>query len=75
MTHTYIKKEWLVLCEDVFQNMNNKRYCHGSSYGGHHAGDRTAQKVLQSGFYWPTVTTRKNPLLDNCLLFFFFTLS
>ncbi|KAK1605473.1 hypothetical protein QYE76_029146, partial [Lolium multiflorum] len=29
--------------------------CHGSVYGGHHAGDRTAQKVLQSGFYWPTL--------------------
>jgi hypothetical protein len=26
MTHTYIKKEWMVLCKDVFQNMNNKRY-------------------------------------------------
>jgi hypothetical protein len=31
------------------------RKCHGSAYGGHHAGDRTAQKVLQSGFYWPTL--------------------
>ena len=26
------------------------RKCHGSAYGGHHAGDRIAQKVLQSGF-------------------------
>ncbi|XP_070043251.1 uncharacterized protein [Nicotiana tomentosiformis] len=26
--------------------------CHASPYGGHHGGDRTAQKVLQSGFYW-----------------------
>ncbi|KAK1626658.1 hypothetical protein QYE76_000973 [Lolium multiflorum] len=26
MTHTYIKKEWMVLCEDVFPNMNNGRY-------------------------------------------------
>nr|XP_009772678.1 PREDICTED: uncharacterized protein LOC104223022 [Nicotiana sylvestris] len=25
--------------------------CHASSYGGHHAGDKTAAKVLQSGFY------------------------
>ena len=29
--------------------------CHASPYGGHHAGDRTAAKVLQSGFYWPTL--------------------
>ena len=31
------------------------RQCHGSSYGGHHAGDRTTHKVLQSSFYWPTL--------------------
>src|SRR4051795_12375648 len=31
------------------------RKCHCSAYGGHHAGDRTAQKVLQSAFYWPTL--------------------
>ena len=31
------------------------RKCHSEAYGGHHAGDRTAHKVLQSGFYWPTL--------------------
>mgnify|MGYP005830871307 CR=1 FL=1 len=30
--------------------------CHSEAYGGHHAGDRTAHKVLQSGFYWPTLS-------------------
>jgi hypothetical protein len=40
--------------------------CHGSAYGGHHAGDRTAQKVLQSGFYWPT-------LFKDARKFFFLT--
>ena len=29
--------------------------CHTSSYGGHFAGGRTAHKILQSGFYWPTL--------------------
>ena len=29
--------------------------CHSEAYGGHHARDRTAHKVLQSGFYWPTL--------------------
>ena len=28
---------------------------HSESYEGHHIGDRTAHKVLQSGFYWPTL--------------------
>ena len=31
------------------------RKWHSETYGGHHAGDRTAHKVLQSGFYWPTL--------------------
>jgi hypothetical protein len=26
MTHTYIKKELMVLCEDAYQNMSNKKY-------------------------------------------------
>ena len=25
--------------------------CHSSPYGGHFAGDKTAHKILQSGFY------------------------
>ena len=29
--------------------------CHGSPYGGHFSGERTAHKILQSGFYWPTL--------------------
>ena len=24
-------------------------------YGGHFVGDKTAKKILQSGFYWPTL--------------------
>jgi len=29
--------------------------CHASPYGGHDGGERTAHKVLQSGFFWPTL--------------------
>ena len=29
--------------------------CHTSPYGGHFAEDRIAHKILQSGFYWPTI--------------------
>ena len=28
---------------------------HASPYGGHFAGDKTTHKILQSGFYWPTI--------------------
>ena len=29
--------------------------CHASPYGGHFVGDKTAHKILQSGFYCPTI--------------------
>ena len=29
--------------------------CHASPYGGHFVGDKTTQKILQSGFCWPTL--------------------
>ena len=29
--------------------------CHASPYGGHFGGVRTANKVLQAGFYWLTL--------------------
>ena len=29
--------------------------CHASPYGGHFARDIAAQKILQTGFYWPTL--------------------
>ncbi|KAK1598817.1 hypothetical protein QYE76_018498, partial [Lolium multiflorum] len=40
--------------------------CHGSAYGGHHAGERTAQKVLQSGFYWPTLFKDARKFILSC---------
>jgi hypothetical protein len=37
-------------CVPKYEQREILRKCHGSAYGGHHAGDRTAQKVLQSGY-------------------------
>ena len=30
-------------------------HCYNSPCGGHYDGDKTATKVLQSGFFWPTL--------------------
>ncbi|GAU50770.1 hypothetical protein TSUD_410670 [Trifolium subterraneum] len=32
-----------------------RSFINSSPYGGHHSGLRTASKVLQSGFFWPTL--------------------
>ena len=43
--------------------------CHASPYGGHFSGERTALKILHSGFYWPTIfrdCTEWVKLCDRC---------
>lgn len=40
--------------------------CHASPYGGHYGGVRTASKVLQSGFYWPTIFRDAHILVTQC---------
>ena len=30
-------------------------HCHSSPYGDHHSGDRTTTKMLQVGFFWPSI--------------------
>ena len=30
-------------------------HCHSSSYGGHYGASKTVAKVLESGFFWPTL--------------------
>ena len=30
-------------------------HCHDSAYGGHFRATKTAAKVLESGFFWPTL--------------------
>ncbi|XP_015970152.1 uncharacterized protein LOC107493595 [Arachis duranensis] len=40
--------------------------CHGSCYGGHFGGDKTATKVLQSGFFWPTLFKDAKELVKSC---------
>ena len=42
------------------------RKCHNSGYGGYHVGERTAHKVLQSGFYWPTLFKDAKRFVLSC---------
>ncbi|CAN6440133.1 unnamed protein product [Victoria cruziana] len=39
--------------EEEFQSILS--FCHSQACGGHYSGKKTAAKVLQSGFYWPSL--------------------
>ncbi|XP_062080981.1 uncharacterized protein LOC133785781 [Humulus lupulus] len=41
-------------------------HCHTLHYDGHFGGTRTAAKVLQSGFYWPTLFKDGNVFVKSC---------
>ena len=41
-------------------------HCHGSEYGGHFSGERTASKILQSGLYWPTIFKDTRSFVERC---------
>jgi len=39
---------------------------HNSPYGGHFNGERTAAKVLQAGFFWPSLFKDANKYVKRC---------
>jgi transposase InsO family protein len=41
-------------------------HCHSSAYGGHTSSSRTAAKVLQSGFFWPTIFKDAHAFVQSC---------
>src|SRR5436190_10563998 len=42
------------------------QHCHTLQAGGHHGPDRTAAKVLQSGFFWPTLFKDARTFVRKC---------
>ena len=41
-------------------------HCHTLPCGGHFGGQRIAEKVLQSGFYWPTLFKDAHHFVASC---------
>ena len=41
-------------------------HCHKSACGGHFASQKTIMKVLQSGFYWPSLFKEANQMCRVC---------
>jgi hypothetical protein len=39
---------------------------HATAYGGHYAGEKTATRILQAGFYWPTLFKDAHQFVLRC---------
>ena len=51
--------------EDEFESILSM--CHGEGCGGHFSGKKTAAKVLQSGFFWPTLFRDAQEYCRRCV--------
>jgi len=52
-----------LLEEEVYSVLH---YCHASTYGGYFGPDKTIVKVLQVGFYWPTLFKDTRKFVMTC---------
>ncbi|KAG7559429.1 Integrase catalytic core [Arabidopsis thaliana x Arabidopsis arenosa] len=41
-------------------------HCHGSAYGGHFVIFKTVSKILQAGFWWPTMFKDTQEFISKC---------
>ena len=56
---------WLYVLEEEHEHILS--ICHSSSYGRHFVSRKTRAKVLQSGFYWPTLFKDAIKYCKKCL--------
>ena len=49
--------------DEIHSILNN---CHTLPCGGHFGGQRTAAKVLQFGFYWPSLFKDAHQFVSTC---------
>ncbi|XP_075080317.1 uncharacterized protein LOC142165838 [Nicotiana tabacum] len=54
------------LVPEEYEVMPILKTCHDLPVGGHHGGNRTAAKVLECGYYWPTLYQDANQMGKSC---------
>ncbi|XP_070025225.1 uncharacterized protein [Nicotiana sylvestris] len=53
-------------CVSEIEQSSILQACHASVYGGHFGGIRTTAKVLEAGFFWPTVFKDAHSWVKGC---------
>ena len=53
-------------CVPEYEMHSILNHCHTLPCGGHFGGQRTADKVLQSGFYWPSLFKDAHQFVSTC---------
>ena len=54
-------------CVPEHEHQSILTFCHTLACGGHFSGKKTAAKVLQSDFYWPTLFKDSYEFCKTCL--------
>ncbi|RVW18533.1 Retrovirus-related Pol polyprotein from transposon 297 [Vitis vinifera] len=49
-----------------WRSPRNSSHCHDSACGGHFASQKTAMKVIQSGFWWPSLFKDAHSMCKGC---------
>jgi hypothetical protein len=65
------KNEFWGITQNWVMTPDNKvssviKFCHSEVYGGHFSSRKTTAKILQSGFYWPTMFKDSHAFCKTC---------
>ncbi|RVW78259.1 Transposon Tf2-2 polyprotein [Vitis vinifera] len=60
------KKNFFAKCVPEQEKHGILSHCHGNACGGHFASQKTAMRVLQSGFWWPSLFKDAHEVSKGC---------
>ena len=63
--YKYCADQIIRICVPKAEQQGILSHCHENECGGHFASQKTARKVLQSGFYWPSFSRMPIPCAEN----------
>ncbi|RVW90991.1 Transposon Ty3-I Gag-Pol polyprotein [Vitis vinifera] len=60
------KKNFFAKCVPEQEKQGILSHCHGNACGGHFASQKTTMRVLQSGFWWPSLFKDAHEVSKGC---------